>query len=114
MRLIDADQMAADENEAYMNASLFIKDNVNSGINYVVHTKIQRLIADTPTADPMKHGHWKKSVFADITCSNCDFSICIANSVIPKMLYCPNCGARMDEDERTLEYADQDTMMSAT
>lgn len=38
MRLIDADQMAADEKEAYMEASLLIKDNVNSGINYVVHT----------------------------------------------------------------------------
>lgn len=97
MRLIDADQMAADEKEAYMEASLLIKDNVNSGINYVVHTKIQRLIADTPTVDPMEHGRWKKGVFADITCSNCNFSICIANSVIHKMLYCPSCGARMDE-----------------
>ena len=51
MRLIDADQMAAEESEAYMNASLLIKDNVNSGINYVVHTKIQRLIADKPAVE---------------------------------------------------------------
>ena len=28
--------------------------------------------------------------------------------------YCPNCGAKMDEDESTLKYADQDTMMPAT
>ena len=28
--------------------------------------------------------------------------------------YCPNCGAKMDEDERKLKYADQDTMMLAT
>ena len=28
--------------------------------------------------------------------------------------YCPNCGAKMDEDERKLKYADQDTMMPAT
>ena len=28
--------------------------------------------------------------------------------------YCPNCGAKMDEDERTLKYADKDTMMPAT
>ena len=27
--------------------------------------------------------------------------------------YCPNCGAKMSEDARTLEYADQGTMMSA-
>jgi hypothetical protein len=28
--------------------------------------------------------------------------------------YCPNCGAEMDEDGRTLKYSDQDTMMQAT
>ena len=28
--------------------------------------------------------------------------------------YCPNCGAKMDKDERKLKYAEQDTMMLAT
>lgn len=66
------------------------------------------------TADIIKHAHRKKSAFSDIICSSCNFSMCITNSVIPKMLYCPNCGARMDEVEQALGYADQDTMMPAT
>ena len=28
--------------------------------------------------------------------------------------YCPNCGSFMMDNERTLEYTDQNTMMSAT
>lgn len=94
MRLVDADQMAADENEAYMNASLLVKDNVNSGINYVVHKKIQRLIADTPTADPVKHAHWMEKYVGGMFLWKC--SICNAHAII-KSDYCPNCGARMDE-----------------
>lgn len=30
------------------------------------------------------------------------------------MHYCPNCGAKMDENEHILKYTDQETMMLAT
>ena len=93
MRLIDADQMAAEESEAYMNASLLIKDNVNSGINYVVHTKIQRLIADTPTVDLVKHAHWTEKYIDGMFLWEC--SICNTHALISN--YCPHCGAKMDE-----------------
>lgn len=72
MRLIDADQMAADESEAYMN--VYIRPDIkkiDKDINYVVHTKIQKLIADTPTAVPMRHGHWREHFSEDrYSCSD--------------------------------------------
>lgn len=70
--------------------------------------------AKTIDAKPVVHAHWIKDTSIDIICSNCEFMLCVHTSVIPKFVYCPHCGARMDEDERILEYADQDTMMSAT
>lgn len=51
MRLIDADQMAVDESEAYMFAQAQITDELKWLINFAAHRKIQRLIADTPTVD---------------------------------------------------------------
>lgn len=45
----------------------------------------------------VKHGHWIKGIVYDITCLNCYFPLCISDSEIPKMKYCPNCGAKMDE-----------------
>ena len=51
MRLIDADEMAVNESEAYMSAQMKIDSPVTLGINSVVHRKIQQLIADTPTID---------------------------------------------------------------
>ena len=47
-------------------------------------------------------------------CSECGQEFCVNVWYTQNMKHCPNCGARMDEDERTLKYADQDTMMPAT
>jgi hypothetical protein len=51
MRLIDADQMAVDEFEAYMSAQVQITDDLKWLVNFAAHSKIQKLIADTPTVD---------------------------------------------------------------
>ena len=51
MRLIDADQMLADEKEAYYAAQSKIDDITLWRANYLVHHKIKKLIADTPTID---------------------------------------------------------------
>lgn len=51
MRLIDADQMIVDESEAYMSAQVQITDDLKWLVNFAAHSKIQRLIADTPTVD---------------------------------------------------------------
>ena len=51
MRMIDADQMAVDESEAYMSAQVQITDDLKWLVNFAAHSKIQRIIADTPTVD---------------------------------------------------------------
>lgn len=51
MRMIDADQMAVDESEAYMSAQVQITDDLKWLVNFAAHSKIQKLIADTPTVD---------------------------------------------------------------
>lgn len=58
------------------------------------------LLESEPSEDvePVVHAHWIKGAFGDVnvTCSNCDFHLCIPDSVIPKLAYCPRCGAAMD------------------
>ena len=54
MRLIDADQMAVDESEAYMSAQVQITDDLKWLVNFAAHSKIQKLIADTPTVDAVE------------------------------------------------------------
>ena len=51
MRLIDADKMATDELAAFMSAQAKDTDEALRTINSIVHKKIQRLIADTPTVE---------------------------------------------------------------
>ena len=49
-RLGDLDAMAFDESEAYMSAQAKLgRDVIPTGINSIVHRKIQLLIMDTPT-----------------------------------------------------------------
>ena len=59
MRLIDADKMATDELAAFILAQAKTNNAANRDINSIVHAKIQRLIADTPTveaAEPQPDG----------------------------------------------------------
>lgn len=52
MRLIDADKMAKEETEAFFSVQMSGKvDSITQGVNSIVHTKIQNLIADTDTVD---------------------------------------------------------------
>ena len=51
MRLIDADKMATDELAAFVSAQAKVADEALRIINRIVHEKIQRLIADTPTVE---------------------------------------------------------------
>ncbi len=59
MRLIDADQMAVDESVAYMSAQVQITDDLKWLVNFAAHSKIQKLIADTPTVDAVPVVHCK-------------------------------------------------------
>lgn len=103
MRLIDADLMAVQESEAYLNVNTRADISpITKGINSVVHRKVQKLIADTPTieSEPVRHGRW---VFVEqrfyhggfvnlFRCSEC------SGATDREHKYCPNCGAKMDGD----------------
>lgn len=84
-----------------------------------VETYKELLIACYKDLPSVKHtqklGRW---MFADNTheharCSECDYGNVDLLDGKPHN-YCPNCGSFMMDNERTLEYADQDTMISAT
>ena len=76
MRLGDLDEMATIESEAYMSAQIKLDNPITQGLNSVVHRKIQKLIADTPTIDAVpvvrcwecKHG--KRGVDNMVRCSH--------------------------------------------
>lgn len=70
-------------------------------INVIVSDElIKKLISSESSA---VHAHWIKGTFLDITCSNCGFWIRVSDSLIPKMAYCPHCGAKMDEQQNDIE-----------
>lgn len=82
MRLIDADKMATDELAAFVFAQLKIADAANRDINSIVHEKIQRLIADTPTVE---------DAVQVVRCEDCEhFEGATVNS--KGFLICPNTG----------------------
>ena len=98
MRLIDADKMAVDESEAYMSAQVQITGDLKRLVNFAAHSKIQRLIADTPTVDavPVVHGRWRGSGPL-LECQSCGEAYSRLGGNAGKLWnYCPNCGAKMD------------------
>ena len=71
-----------------------------------------KIVADFPAADvvPVRHGRWIETTqplgWRDETCAEC--SVCGEDFVLDEwgmedmqnlMLYCPNCGAKMDKDD---------------
>lgn len=96
MRLIDADKMAVDELAAFVSAQLKITDAANRDINSIVHKKIQRLIADTPTVenddDDVVVGQ----------CSECGNEVCLKWDVDRdgRTIYCPYCGYSMEVEQQ--------------
>ena len=67
MRLVDADQMVVDESEAYMSAQVQITDDLKWLVNFAAHSKIQKLIADTPTVDAVPVVRCKDCKYRDGT-----------------------------------------------
>ena len=93
MRLIDADALVA-EIEKLKNEEFF------SGSERILLDTILTVITMSNTIDPVKHGHWifVNDMVSYIKCSECGDDICWVNTKRPK--YCPNCGAKMDGDDK--------------
>lgn len=87
MRLIDADQMAVDESEAYMSAQVQITgDDLKWLVNFAAHSKIQKLIADTPTVDAVPV----------VRCKDCIYTRKLYGRLVCKYGTCSGCIIRED------------------
>ena len=108
MRLIDADTIPELFDKEYKATRLLIEqgeehlDNLAEGF-----TEAHHIIQKMPTieAEPVKHGHWivhkpfengKDNCNECIECSECN--IWFGHDCYSKTNYCPNCGAKMDDE----------------
>ena len=78
---------------------LFQCKELDKGKPWDGHTsKDVRRLLSIPAADvaPVRHGRWEEYLIPNILCcSNCDWGI----DPLCKSPYCPNCGAKMHEDD---------------
>lgn len=94
-RLIDATPILQD---FYKIADRLEGKNPYENVKIKAYRRCFERLADAPTIDaaPVVHGEWKFDDFdgdgKDYTCSICGWS-CYSDSN-----YCPNCGAKMDEE----------------
>lgn len=84
MRLIDADALKIENVDLEHGCTV---------VDYAM--AVIKSVADAPTieAEPVKHGRWKKRGRNLGECSGC------GEVVIVRYPYCPNCGAKMDEED---------------
>lgn len=102
MRLIDADKMAAEEFEAFISAQAKIADEALRMVNRIVHAKIQRRIADTPTVENVEQVVRCKDClhFEGATVNAKGFFICPNTGMdIWDECYCAH-GERTDNDSK--------------
>ena len=104
MRLIDADLL---EKEIYKwmpkDQETWMEGDIPPIENLVV--SIMMTIQEQPTVDavPVRHGKWIKldmhAHLADHKCTACGQECYVPTCMgEPMYIYCPNCGARMDEE----------------
>lgn len=96
-RYVNADEL---EKEIIRNEKDVNTGNREINIGYgLAHKHIINLLKYIPTTDvePVRHAHWiiKGTQYGtDFLCSACD----CYNECEYATLYCPNCGAKMDEE----------------
>lgn len=82
MRLIDADALIEELN----------KLEVEMMHARMAHIATQVIVDEAPTIEPVRHGRWVgDSVGVKCTCCGMHDET--------ESIYCPNCGAKMDEEE---------------
>ena len=100
MRLIDADEMAANESEAYVSAQAKIDSPITLAINSCVHRKVQKLIADTPAIDQeimRTVGKWVNASGGRTICKRCgNYPLYDYWGKFKLSRFWPECGARLE------------------
>ena len=92
MRLIDADALITKLKNKYD------LDKVGATVGFIALEIIIDII-DAPTVDPMLHAKWIPKYMGDCECSNCHEEYGICGGLLGDYKYCPNCGAKMKEEE---------------
>lgn len=75
-------------------------DILDKAIGTDAYFQIKSILLGTKTADvaPVRHGYWIHDIYNQYGCSEC-----MGKETMPhKNLkpYCPNCGARMDKEDK--------------
>ena len=85
MRLIDKDDLLRDMKKCKAYGELSAKSAIR---------KVETW--QTVDAEPVRHGHWVEAKYPLFTCSECG---AIYRDTGYDYNYCPNCGAKMDEEQ---------------
>ena len=97
------------KNELYKKGESLLNSFINGKKNgEQAFRDLFNAIADMPTVDTVKHGHWEKARYDDYKCSNCGHCEATIDEFEQPMYegkddfleenkYCRNCGAKMDE-----------------
>ena len=124
-RLIDADklkqhyawwengtaEMTLDEAKRNFDAIIGVQPTVDIDAITESHEKIgydkgfrDGYAQATVDAEPVRHGHWTYLYDGNYKCSECgSWWTCEDTPIESGMLFCPNCGAKMDEVEEDVD-----------
>lgn len=96
-RYIDADALTNEILKEYGIDPFYYAD-INDRLKAYTDSLILERVNSIPTADvkPVVHAHWEEWI-GDTKCTSCGF-ICGDDYYLGSKNYCPNCGAKMDEE----------------
>ncbi len=70
----------------------------------IIDIAVKRIMEST--GEPVRHGHWIRHHepytwmgYTYWSCSECNFECGYEKAIPNKMIYCPNCGAKMDGEK---------------
>lgn len=107
MRMIDADELKENISKYEFTAP---NERYKQGGECVLNFYMPKIIDDAPTidAEPVRHGKWEeissvrkigKCNIPISKCVCCGFSLCDILNNNGLYNYCPNCGAKMDQED---------------
>lgn len=98
MRLIDVDALTKYLRDTYCDTSRQLW-NFN---RHVMAMGIIDVLENCPAVEERKHGHWIEhpTLFGTWVCSECGMTIYNFYKADKLYIYCPKCGAKMDEEAK--------------